>query len=103
VTTTRERRWAAGTLGLLAAALLVAGGLPWVTGGTWPVRLIALPLLLVGGFAAVTAARLPSMRLPHRSAPPVRRPHHCTRCAANAAAPTPADAPGAAGGSHRPD
>ena len=101
MTTTRERRWAAVALALLAAALLLAGGLPWVTGGTLPVRLIALPLLLVGGLAAVTAARLPAARLPHRPTSRGHRPHQCTRCAATAGR-TGTDPAGAVGGSHRP-
>jgi len=35
-------------LGMLAAVLLVAGLLPWVTGGPTGARLVALPLLLAG-------------------------------------------------------
>jgi hypothetical protein len=100
VTTTQERRTAAVALGLLAATLLVAGVLPWATGGPLPVRLIAVPLLLLGGLAGVTAARLPTGPLPRRPvpAPASRPPHRCTRCAA----PAPTDPPGQAGGSPQP-
>jgi hypothetical protein len=80
--------------------LLAAGALPWATGGTLPVRLIAVPLLLLGGLAAVTAARLPTGPLPRRPAPtrPDRPPHQCTHCAA----PAPTDAAGRADGSPQP-
>jgi hypothetical protein len=93
VTTKQERRSAAVALGLLAAALLVAGALPWVTAGPLPARLIALPLLLLGGLAGVAAARLPAGRFLHPPAPShaTRPPHQCTHCTA---APTPADGPG---------
>jgi hypothetical protein len=41
-------------LGALAAVLLVAGVLPWVTGGSTGARLVALPLLVAGiGVTAV--------------------------------------------------
>jgi hypothetical protein len=101
VTTTRqERRFAAAALGLLAAALLVAGTLPWATGGPLPARLIALPLLLLGALAGLTAARLPAGRLPSRPAPshPPRPAHNCAHCAA----PAPVDPAGRADGSPQP-
>jgi hypothetical protein len=84
VTTTRERRSAAVALGLLATTLLAAGILPWATGGTLTVRLIAAPLLLLGALAAVAAARLPTSPLPRRPAPgrAARPPHQCAHCAA---------------------
>lgn len=95
MTSTRERRVAAGTLGLLAATLLVAGGLPWLGGGPVAVRLIALPLLLLGAAAAVAAARLPGMPPPLRrmvrpAARPAARPagaHQCERCSCAAEPP----------------
>jgi hypothetical protein len=39
-------------LAALAALLLVAGALPWLTAGPLPARLIALPLLAAGVLAA---------------------------------------------------
>jgi hypothetical protein len=103
VTTTRERRSAAIALGLLATTLLVAGALPWVTGGTLTVRLIAAPLLLLGALAALTAARLPTGPLPSRPAPArtARPPHHCAHCAAPAPTDS-ADPTAPAGGSPQP-
>jgi hypothetical protein len=52
------RRRAMWRLGVLAAALLVAGGLPWVTAGPLAARLIALPLLLAGVLVSVVAVRV---------------------------------------------
>jgi hypothetical protein len=96
VTGVRERRLATGGLGLLAATLLVAGVLPWVGGGPLAVRLIAVPLLLLGALAGVAAARLPTTPPPLRrdaradagSTRPAR-PHQCSNCSC-AAAPPPA-------------
>ena len=51
-------RRAARRLGVLAAVLLVAGLLPWVTGGSLGVRLVALPLLLAGAGVATMAVRV---------------------------------------------
>ena len=44
----KARQRAVLMLGALAAALLLAGGLPWVTGGDSTIRFLALPLLLAG-------------------------------------------------------
>lgn len=75
----RARRRAVVRLGVLAAALLVAGLLPWVTAGPLPARLIALPLLLVGVLVAVAAVRIRSvLPRPRPSAPPVER--RCDGC-----------------------
>jgi hypothetical protein len=84
MTMTRERRLATGALGMLAAALLVAGALPWLVPGPTAARLFGLPLLLVGLLAAVTAARLPRLRLARRSAPSPR-PATCAGCACTTA------------------
>ena len=66
-------------LGVLAAALLVAGLLPWVTAGPLPARLVALPLLLAGALVAVVAVRVRSVvPQPRPSAPPVER--RCDGC-----------------------
>lgn len=48
-------------LGALAAVLLVAGLLPWVTGGTQGVRLVALPLLVAGLGVGAVALRVRSV------------------------------------------
>jgi hypothetical protein len=86
VTSARDRRLAAGMLGVLAAALLVAGSLPWAGSGPLAVRLIALPLLLLGALAAVVAARLPTMASPlRRTASPAARPLGCANCACGTA------------------
>jgi hypothetical protein len=82
----RERRSATIAFGLLAAVLLAAGVLPWMSGGSMAIRLIGVPLLLLGLLAAVTAVRLPSVAIPRRPAPPARPPHDCAACAARAAA-----------------
>jgi hypothetical protein len=85
VTISRERRSAAIAFGLLAAVLLAAGVLPWVTGGSLAIRLIGVPLLLLGLLAALTAIRLPSVAIPRRPAAPARPAHNCASCAARAA------------------
>ena len=75
----RARRRAVVRLGVLAAALLVAGLLPWVTMGPLPVRLVALPLLLAGALVAVVAVRVRTvLARPRPSAPPVER--RCDGC-----------------------
>lgn len=56
-------------LGALAVVLLVAGVLPWVTGGALAVRLVALPLLLAGAGVAAVALRVRSV-LTRRAATP---------------------------------
>lgn len=56
-------------LGLLAAVMLVAGGLPWVTAGPLAARLIAVPLLLAGLLAAWVVIRVRAL-----PAGPVRTP-----------------------------
>lgn len=48
-------------LGALAAVLLVAGLLPWVTGGSTGARLVALPLLLAGAGVAAVGLRVRSV------------------------------------------
>ncbi|HEX6755046.1 MAG TPA: hypothetical protein VF109_03775 [Mycobacteriales bacterium] len=48
-------------LGALAGVLLLAGLLPWVTGGTLAARLVALPLLLAGVGIGAVAVRLRSV------------------------------------------
>jgi hypothetical protein len=70
-------------LSVLAAVLLLAGLLPWLTDGPLPVRLVALPLLLTGAGVAAVAVRLrsvlPTPVRPRPSAPPVERA--CDGCA----------------------
>lgn len=72
----RARRRAVLLMGVLAATLLLAGLLPWVTAGPWLVRLLGLPLLLAGLLVAGAALRVravPQARQQAPSAPPVER------------------------------
>jgi hypothetical protein len=48
VTADRARRRAVLMLAALAGAMLLAGVLPWLTGGESTIRFLALPLLLAG-------------------------------------------------------
>lgn len=66
-------------LGVLAAALLLAGLLPWVTWGELTIRLLALPLLLAGLVVAGSALRVRAAGRRTPSAPPVER--GCEGCA----------------------
>jgi hypothetical protein len=78
-------RRAALRLGVLAAVLLVAGLLPWVTGGSLGVRLVALPLLLAGVGVATVAVRVRAVMPradPAYPAPLVER--SCDGCACGA-------------------
>jgi len=65
-------------LGLLAGALLLAGVLPWLTGGESMVRLLALPLLLAGLVVTGAALRVHAAGRRVPSAPPVER--RCDGC-----------------------
>jgi hypothetical protein len=67
------RRRAVRLLGVLAAALLVAGLLPWVTGGELTIRLLALPMFLAGLMVAGAALRVRALGKVVPSAPPVER------------------------------
>lgn len=69
----RVRRRAVLLLGVLAATLLLAGLLPWVTGGESTIRMLALPMLLAGLLVAGAAVRVAVFRRPAPSAPPVER------------------------------
>lgn len=65
-------------LGALAATLLLAGLLPWVTWGELGIRLLALPMLLAGLVVAGTALRVRAAGRRVPSAPPVER--GCAGC-----------------------
>ncbi|CAA9276021.1 MAG: hypothetical protein AVDCRST_MAG41-3236 [uncultured Corynebacteriales bacterium] len=56
-------------LGALAAALLVAGLLPWLTGGETTIRMLALPMFLAGLLVSGVALRVHAAG---RQAPPAR-------------------------------
>ena len=84
----RVRRRAVLLLGL-AAMLLLAGLLPWVTGGETTVRMLALPLLLAGLLAAGAAVRIAVARRP---APLVERTCDGCTCGAGGCAALGADA-----------
>jgi hypothetical protein len=61
-------------LGVLAAALLLAGALPWVTGGETIIRLMGVPLFLAGLIVLGATLRVWRVsRRPAPSAPPVER------------------------------
>lgn len=74
----RALRRATTRLGLLAAVLLVAGLLPWLTAGPLGVRLVALPMLLAGLGVAAVALRVRRV-VPAAPAPLVER--GCDGCA----------------------
>ena len=74
VTADRARRRAVLILSALAGAMLLAGVLPWVTGGESTIRFLALPLLLAGLMVlGVTLRVWVAGRRPAPSAPPVER------------------------------
>jgi hypothetical protein len=74
VTAGQARRRAVRMLGVLAAALLLAGLLPWVTWGDATVRYLALPFVGAGLLVLGSTLRVWSAgRTPSPSAPPVER------------------------------
>ena len=74
MTAGRARTRAVRMLAALAAVLLLAGLLPWVTGGETIVRLMGLPLFLAGLMVlGVTLRVWHAGRRPAPSAPPVER------------------------------
>jgi hypothetical protein len=60
----RTRRRAVLLLCGLAGALLLAGLLPWMTGGETTIRMLALPLLLAGLLVTGAAVRVAVVRRP---------------------------------------
>jgi hypothetical protein len=85
VTADRARRRAVLMLSALAGAMLLAGVLPWATGGESSVRFLGLPLLLAGLLVlGVTLRVWVAGRRPAPSAPPVER--RCDGCACGLAA-----------------
>ena len=82
----RERRRRGIRLpGILAATLLVAGLLPWLTWGPVEVRLLAVPMLLAGLLVTGVALRVHAAdrpAAPAAPAPPVER--GCGGCACGA-------------------
>lgn len=80
MTAGRARRRAVQRLGALAGVLLLAGVLPWVTGGEAAIRLLALPLLLAGLLVLGATLRVHAAgKAPAPSAPPLER--GCDGCA----------------------
>jgi hypothetical protein len=80
VTAGQARRRAVRNLGALAGVLLLAGVLPWVTGGETAIRLLALPLLLAGLLVLGVTLRVhAAAKAPAPSAPPLER--GCDGCA----------------------
>ncbi len=74
VTADRARQRAVLMLSALAGAMLLAGVLPWVTGGESTIRFLALPLLLAGLMVlGVTLRVWAAGRRPAPSARPVER------------------------------
>ena len=79
MTADRARRRAVLMLSALAGAMLLAGVLPWATGGESTVRFLALPLLLAGLLVlGVTLRVWAAGRRAAPSAPPVER--RCDGC-----------------------
>jgi hypothetical protein len=74
----RVRRRAVLLLGVLAATLVLAGLLPWLTGGELTVRLFGLPLLLAGRMVTGATLRGATARRRAPSAPLVER--RCDGC-----------------------
>ena len=97
----QARRRAALLLGGLAGMLVLAGLLPWVTGGETLIRLLALPLLLAGLLVSGAAIRVAVVRRPTPVTPVERTCDGCDcgagRCAAAGSAGQPPMAPGPAG------
>jgi hypothetical protein len=60
-------------LAAVAAVMLVAGALPWVTWGALPLRILGLPLFLAGLMVSGAALRVWSLGRRVPSAPPVER------------------------------
>jgi hypothetical protein len=74
VTAGQARRRAVRMLGALAAAMLLAGVLPWVTGGEATIRFLALPLFIAGLLVLGATLRVnAAARKPAPSAPPFER------------------------------
>ena len=74
MTADRARRRAVLMLSALAGAMVLAGVLPWATGGESTIRFLALPLLLSGLMVlGVTLRVWAAGRRPAPSAPPVER------------------------------
>lgn len=82
-------------LGILAAALLLAGLLPWVTWGQLELRLLAVPMVLAGLVVAGAALRVRARGRRVPSAPPVERGCEGCVCGLN----TTCDTKAALGGS----
>ena len=81
VTADRARRRAVLMLAALAAAMLLAGVLPWATGGEAVIRFLALPLFLAGLMVLGVTLRVWAVGrrpAPAPSAPPVER--GCAGC-----------------------
>jgi hypothetical protein len=83
-------------LGALTAVLLVAGILPWATGGPTVTRVLGVPFLLLGLLACYATTRLPAVasRAATRTAPPPG----CAGCNCGAGACAQAAAGASAGG-----
>jgi hypothetical protein len=77
----RVRRRAVLLLGGLAGALMLAGLLPWLTGGDTTIRLLALPMLLAGLLVTGATIRVAVVRRP-TPAPLVER--SCDGCSCGA-------------------
>ena len=73
MTAGKARQRAVRMLGALAAALLLAGALPWVTGGESTIRFLALPLLLAGLMVLGATLRVWAAGRTPAPAPPVER------------------------------
>ena len=82
----RARRRAVLLLGGLAGSLVLAGLLPWVTGGETTIRMLALPLLLAGVLTTGAAIRVAVVRRPTPVTPVERTCDGCSCGAGGCAA-----------------
>jgi hypothetical protein len=84
--TDRVRRRAVLLLGGLAGTLVLAGLLPWLTGGETTIRMLALPLLLAGLLVTGAAIRIAVVRRPAPVTPVERSCDGCSCGAGGCAA-----------------
>src|SRR5918993_108971 len=74
----RVRRRLVLVVGTLAGLLVLAGVLPWVTGGDSTIRFLALPMLLAGLMVSGAAIRIATVRRPTPVTPVERTCDGCS-------------------------
>ncbi len=73
-------------LAALTAVLLVAGVLPWATGGPTVTRVLGIPFLLLGLLAGYATTRLPAVASRTAAAARTAPPAGCAGCNCGAGA-----------------